>query len=293
MDRAKLVTTKISPGSCSSDVTAAEEDGLGCGSSTSSRSFQPSGSPICHADLMHKAVERAPTAAAAPARTKLSSRAGSFTPLNRKAGEIVPVCLFYWCPNQELPCPPASYDPQLRAADAPSSSPPCPSYEPQQLPAFSPGQGSTFGASDAAVKKHQSTTVSMRNVPSLVSRDDLVRAIDGKGFEGLYNFVYLPVDHTTQVGRGYAFLNLLSEEIAYRFIDVFNGFDEWPINSRKVCSVTWAVRQGLNANIERFRNSPVMADHVPESFKPVLFVGKKMVPLPEPTCEMSRIWNEQ
>ena len=55
--------------------------------------------------------------------------------------------------------------------------------------------------------------------------------------------------------------------------------------SRKVCSVRWGhPLQGLPAHIERFRNSPVMHESVPERCKPALFSGGRWVPFPPPTA---------
>jgi len=47
--------------------------------------------------------------------------------------------------------------------------------------------------------------------------------------------------------------------------------------------------QGLRANIERFRNNPVMSDAVPDMFKPALYVGKREVPFPGPTRALAQV----
>ncbi|CAK0866386.1 unnamed protein product [Prorocentrum cordatum] len=95
------------------------------------------------------------------------------------------------------------------------------------------------------------------------------------------------MDFQTEIGLGYAFVNLLTEGHTQRFILDFHGFDEWPFPSAKVCSVELARTQGLITNVERYRNSPVMNPEVPDIFRPVLFDGKKRVPFPEPTRDLS------
>ncbi|CAK0906966.1 unnamed protein product [Prorocentrum cordatum] len=53
------------------------------------------------------------------------------------------------------------------------------------------------------------TTVMLRNLPCPFLREDLIKAMDAKGFAGLYNFVYMPIDFQTAMGMGYAFVNLI------------------------------------------------------------------------------------
>ena len=56
------------------------------------------------------------------------------------------------------------------------------------------------------------------------------------------------------------------------------GFRFPAVNSQKVCDVCWANVQGLKANIEHYRNSPIM-----ERYRPFLFdsCGRR-IPFPEP-----------
>jgi hypothetical protein len=132
------------------------------------------------------------------------------------------------------------------------------------------------------------TTVIMRNLPCGFFRDDLIQAMDAKGFAGFYNLVYLPLDFRSGACLGYAFVNLVTEQDTQRFILDLNGFDEWPFQSAKVCSVELARTQGLMANVERYRNSPVMNEEVPDIFRPVLFDGNMRVPFPEPTRDLPK-----
>ncbi len=57
--------------------------------------------------------------------------------------------------------------------------------------------------------------------------------------------------------------------------------NEW---CRKVAETTWAhPHQGLRENVQRYRNSPVMHESMPEAFKPLLLVNGREVPFPPPT----------
>jgi hypothetical protein len=140
------------------------------------------------------------------------------------------------------------------------------------------------------------TTVMLRNLPCRFTRKDLIRALDQKGFGGAYNFVYLPIDFASGMSMGYAFVNLNDGEQTQHFIQRFDGQRHWPRKiSIKICQATLSHTQGLEANVTRFQNSPVMSDEVPERFKPALFVGAQQVPFPKPTRELPPVhprWSE-
>merc|ERR1712151_864397 len=95
--------------------------------------------------------------------------------------------------------------------------------------------------------------------------------LNDQGFHGCYTFLYLPIDYKRRVSVGYAFVDLISPELADRFRQHFCGFSKWKGVSGKVCFVSWSTCQGMHAHIERYRNSPVMHQSVEEEFKPMLF----------------------
>jgi hypothetical protein len=146
---------------------------------------------------------------------------------------------------------------------------------------------SSNGDSDEKEDSTQSvplTTVMMRNIPSRCNRKQLLDLIDSHGFVGCYDLIYLPVDFKKWVGLGYAFINFCSTSEAERFRHHFNGFSDWSRQSSKVCEVSWSdALQGLDDNVERYRNIPVMHISVPDEFKPVLFKNGKRIPFPPPT----------
>lgn len=119
--------------------------------------------------------------------------------------------------------------------------------------------------------------------------------LEAEGFAGKYDFVYLPVDFRSCSGLGYAFINFLSEEMAQQFRDHFAGFDRWSVANEKVCEVTWSTLQGRDVHIERFRNSPVMHESVPDEQKPALFQGTERIAFPEPTkkIRIPRHWHRR
>lgn len=135
------------------------------------------------------------------------------------------------------------------------------------------------------------TTVMMRNIPNNYTRHMLVALVNSRGFRGSYDMLYVPMDFQTQTGLGYAFVNLVSYEEAERLRRAFDGFRNWSCLSEKVCEVVWSdVLQGLEGHVERYRNSPVMHESVPDDFKPALFVGGERVPFPPPTKRIRAPW---
>jgi len=115
----------------------------------------------------------------------------------------------------------------------------------------------------------------MRNVPSNYTRDRLKDLLDAQGFFGRYDFLYFPTDFRTASPLGFAFVNLVSPADCAIFRAHFGGFRQWGVRSAKVCNVSWASadQQGLEANIERYRNSSVMHGSVADLHRPLYLVG--------------------
>lgn len=138
-----------------------------------------------------------------------------------------------------------------------------------------------------SVPTEERTTVMLRNLPNNYSRAMLLELIDCEGFAKQYDFLYLPIDFKFTACLGYCFVNLINHEVADRFKHHFDGFSNWILPSRKVCGVNWSgPHQGLEAHIERYRNSPVMHEAVPDAYKPVIFVDGVRAHFPGPTRKL-------
>jgi len=128
------------------------------------------------------------------------------------------------------------------------------------------------------------TTVMMKNIPNNYTRDMFLALLDEEGFEGLYDFVYLPCDFNRDANLGYAFVNMTSAHAVEALWNAFDGFCNWAIPTAKVCQVSWSgPHQGLTAHVERYRNSPVMHKSVRDDYKPVIFANGVRQPFPSPT----------
>ncbi|KAF4671741.1 hypothetical protein FOL47_001239 [Perkinsus chesapeaki] len=152
---------------------------------------------------------------------------------------------------------------------------------PSRIKSGAGGDTSAAAAVDDDVNK---TTVMLRNIPNKYTQKILLNAIDGRGFEGTYDFFYLPIDFRNRCNLGYAFLNFTSHESAVAFTRSFNGYSLPAFKSTKVCEVCWARVQGLEANVDHYRNSPV--NEMPHNeYKPMLFVEGHPVEFPRPLSE--------
>ncbi|KAF3337380.1 terminal ear1 [Carex littledalei] len=125
------------------------------------------------------------------------------------------------------------------------------------------------------------TTVMIRNIPNKYSQKLLLNMLDnhcihcneqiaeGEEPPSAYDFVYLPIDFSNKCNVGYGFVNLTSPQAAFRLYKAFHK-QPWEVfNSRKICQVTYARLQGLEALKEHFKNSKFACDN--DEYMPVVF----------------------
>jgi hypothetical protein len=118
----------------------------------------------------------------------------------------------------------------------------------------------------------ESTSVTLRNIPTAFSRATLVQLLDEHGLKGEYNMVYLPTDRFRKKAKGFAFVNFENHEGARRCMSIFEGFQNWGTSSKKVCTVEWGERQGdLQSQVLSYGNGAILRTDVPEELKPALF----------------------
>jgi len=146
---------------------------------------------------------------------------------------------------------------------------------------------SRSGSKPASESEGPMTTVVLRNLPEVFNRDMLLEMLDSNGFTFCYDFVYLPLDFGSRCSFGYAFINLVNPEEACRFVEFFQGFDRWVVPCEKTADVTWSgKRQGLENQVDRYRNSPMMHPKMPDEAKPIVLKDGVRVDFPSPTRPM-------
>lgn len=140
---------------------------------------------------------------------------------------------------------------------------------------------STENRNHSDTENHLATTLMFRNIPNKYTREMLLEEIGEKGFNGKYDFFYLPIDFRNRCNVGYAFINFISQKEAETFKYAFQGQQLKEFNSAKVCKITVAKVQGRDANVEQYRNSAVM--NMDERYHPLIFDREKRLQFPEPT----------
>jgi hypothetical protein len=133
----------------------------------------------------------------------------------------------------------------------------------------------------------QNTTVILRNLPIEGDRETLMQLLDDEGFAGWYDFLHYPIDFNKRTGLGYAIVNMVNHDVALDVWKHFEGFNNWPSASDNVCEVAWNTpHQGLLTHIERYRNSPLMHESVPETYRPILLGNGIRKVFPAPTTQI-------
>jgi len=101
------------------------------------------------------------------------------------------------------------------------------------------------------------STVMLRNIPCRYTQGSLLQEIDQLGFEGSYDFFYLPMDMRNKNSVGYAFINFTEPAHAQRFFEVMKSHRFRRYCSDKLPKASPAHLQGLQNNILHFVNRAV------------------------------------
>jgi len=127
------------------------------------------------------------------------------------------------------------------------------------------------------------TTLMLCNIPLHYCRDMIMDVLQSEGFVDHVTLIYVPQNLRTLSNFGYAFVDFDSVTVAEECKTRLNGFTTWNEPSERVLGIEWSDAQGLDANIERYRNSPIMHEIVQDESKPAMFKNGVRVTFPEPT----------
>lgn len=111
-------------------------------------------------------------------------------------------------------------------------------------------KGTDLGARYSRDEATPPTTAMLRNIPNKYTQENLMEEIDGHGFVGTYDFLYLPMDVSNNANVGYAFVNFLTPADYTKFSQHFEGYHFKRGGSKKIAAVSSATVQGLKLNVE-------------------------------------------
>jgi len=142
----------------------------------------------------------------------------------------------------------------------------------------------------------EQTTVMLRNIPNRYSQAQLLQEIDEVGFDGKYDFFYLPMDTHNKTNVGYAFINFVCPDVMQQFIRMFSGYRFKDHSSHKVARVSPAHLQGFLENVQHFSNRAVT--HARNSqYRPIVVIDGQHMDMSEAVSrllanEYNRWWQQ-
>lgn len=115
-------------------------------------------------------------------------------------------------------------------------------------------------------------TVMIRQVPRQYSQLMLLKEVNQRGFQGLYDFLYLPFDLKKGINVGYGFVSFVHPQHALEFRKAFEGtyLDSNSTNRGKPIHVHPASLQGYEANCSHFMTTKTGQKQDPQ-FSPLFF----------------------
>lgn len=124
-------------------------------------------------------------------------------------------------------------------------------------------EGSTHGGEKKARRARgansaskPATTLMLRNIPNRCSQRALISELEALNFTGLFDFVYVPLDHRTMSNAGYAFVNFVNTETASAAMKAFESHHFSQQKKGKRCvAASIAHIQGLEANMKHYERS--------------------------------------
>lgn len=114
------------------------------------------------------------------------------------------------------------------------------------------------------------TTVMLRNLPNRYTAEELIAEMLAAGFEGAFDFFYLPIDFSTKRNKGYCFINFHSQFVAGCFVQRFDKQRLTRYTTRKILEVSPALTQGLEANVAQYARKDAQRVQNPW-FRPMIF----------------------
>merc|ERR1712232_1175430 len=83
------------------------------------------------------------------------------------------------------------------------------------------------------------TSLLLRNLPDGCTRSKVMYVLRTLGLTTDIDFLYTPGNLKVKQSCGYAFVNYTTSEAAMECMEKLHGFNDWGVQSEKVCEVEW------------------------------------------------------
>lgn len=113
------------------------------------------------------------------------------------------------------------------------------------------------------------TTLMIQNIPNKYTREMLVDELNDD-HEGLFDFLYLPIDFRNKCNLGYAFINMIEPSGVVALFRNLRGSSWKRSRSEKKADIKWGRLQGKHSLIEHFRSSSFLK-RIPNECRPICF----------------------
>jgi len=116
----------------------------------------------------------------------------------------------------------------------------------------------------------EATTCMLRHIPNRYTAEEVLAEMLAVGFEGAFDFFYLPIDFKTKRNRGYSFINFRDAADTVRFVQSFHGKILKRYATHKILEVSPALTQGFEANVAQYVRKDAQRIQNPW-FRPMIF----------------------
>lgn len=121
--------------------------------------------------------------------------------------------------------------------------------------------------------KDKRTSLMIKNIPNKYNQSMLTAELDVH-HQGLYDYIYLPIDPKNKCNCGYAFINVVHPVIILSLYKEFNGRSWSNFNSEKICELAYGRLQGREQLLAQLEGSGVMQQSDPGK-KPLIIDTEK------------------
>lgn len=96
------------------------------------------------------------------------------------------------------------------------------------------------------------TTLMIKHIPAAYTQRKLLRELTNAGFQGLIDFIYIPMDNRSRSNRGFAFCNFADGPTAAKFHERFHGSRLQYSGDTPALEIAAAEIQGFEENAKHF-----------------------------------------